>query len=150
MVTVRIAAWVARLAGTLALLMGLFFWSVELGWLNAPLVFNHTYITIHIALGVLVTLALLVVSVALLLTRGGRILGAIGVVYALVVPIFGELQLSLSVSGAPWLVPMIHLLIGVGAVVLAQNSGRRYNRLKPATTQNTASGGRAEKALVAR
>jgi hypothetical protein len=138
MLVVQIASWVARLAGAVALLMGLFFWGVELGWLNAPLVFDPAYINVHMTFGVLVTLALLVLSVALVLTSGGRVLGTIGVVYALIVPIYGELQLNLYVSGAPWLVPAIHLLIGLGAIGLAQNIGGRYQRLKSAAGKITA------------
>ncbi len=123
----RLASWVARIAGALALLLGVLFWLAELGIVNTPFVFDPTYLTIHMLAGILVTLALLVLAIAQVVRGSARLLGVIGVVYALIVPIFGELQLRLYVNGAPWLVPTLHLLIGLGAIGLAQSFAGRLN-----------------------
>lgn len=122
MAAVRIISWIARLSGLVALVLGLVFWFAQID-----------LITVHMAFGLLVALSLLVLSIVMLSIRGGRILGVIGVFYALIVPMFGELQLDLYISGASWLVPTVHMLIGIGAVALAQVMFTRYTRLKRAS-----------------
>lgn len=122
MAAIRTISWIARLSGLVALALGLLFWFAQIDLIN-----------IHMTFGVLVALSLLILSVAMLGIRGGRVLGTIGIVYALIVPIFGELQLHLYVSGASWLVPTVHMLIGIGAVGLAQVLFTRYVRLKRAS-----------------
>lgn len=122
MAAVRIISWIARLSGLVALVLGLVFWFAQIN-----------LITVHMAFGLLVALSLLVLSIVMLSIRGGRILGVIGVFYALIVPMFGELQLDLYISGASWLVPTVHMLIGIGAVALAQVMFTRYTRLKRAS-----------------
>lgn len=122
MAAIRIISWVARLSGLVALVLGLLFWFAQID-----------LITVHMVFGLLVALSLLVLSIVMLSIRGGRILGVVGILYALVVPMFGELQLDLYVSGASWLIPTVHLLIGIGAVALAQIMFTRYVRLKRAS-----------------
>lgn len=122
MAAVRIISWVARLSGLVALILGLLFWFAQID-----------LITVHMAFGLLVTLSLLALSIVMLSIRGGRVLGVVGILYALVVPMFGELQLDLYISGASWLIPTIHMLIGLGAVALAQVMFTRYTRLKRAS-----------------
>ena len=119
MVAVRIISWVARLSGLVALALGLLFWFAQID-----------LITVHMVFGLLVALSLLTLSIVMLSIKGGRILGVVGILYALVVPMFGELQLDLYISGASWLIPTIHMLIGIGAVALAQVMFTRYTRLK--------------------
>lgn len=138
MMIIRIASWVARIAGALALLLGGLFWLAELGIVNTPFVFDPVYIDLHMLTGILVTLALLVLAIALVVRGRARAIGVVSVVYALIVPIFGELQLRLYVDSAPWLVPTIHMLIGVGAIGLAQNLAGRLGRLDPPTSRSAA------------
>lgn len=137
MVTLRIISWIARLSGLVALLLGLLFWAVDLNLFAAPMVSNPSFIVVHILFGILVTFSLLVLSIALMTTRGGRVLGVVGFVYALIVPIFGEVQLRLHVGGASWLVPTIHLLIGLGAIGLSAVTVRNYSLLKQVPAHST-------------
>lgn len=121
MVAVRILSWIVRLSGLLALVLGLLFWFAHVDW-----------ISVHEALGALVTLSLLALSLVMVSVRGGRALGALGIVYALIVPFVGEMQVQWYVSAATWLVPTVHMLIGIGAIGLAQVMVTRYTRLKEA------------------
>lgn len=128
MAAIRIISWVARLSGLVALILGLLFWFAQID-----------LVTVHMTFGLLVTLSLLILSIVMLSIRGGRVLGVVGILYALVVPMFGELQLDLYVSGAPWLVPTIHMLIGIGAIGLAQVMFTRYMRLRRASNPSALS-----------
>ena len=119
-------SWIARLAGLGALILGLLFWFAGIA-----------LISLHMIFGFLVAISLLALSIALITTRGGRVLGIIGVVFAIVVPVVGELQTGWYVLNALWLVPTIHLLLGVAAVGLAQVITGRYMRLKQTEIQTS-------------
>lgn len=116
---ISIISWIARLAGLVALILGLLFWIAQID-----------LISVHIAFGFTITVSLLILSIVLVCIKGGRVLGTIGIIYALVVPIFGEMQTSLSISSVPWLVPTVHMLIGIGAGGLTQAMYARYKRLE--------------------
>ncbi|GHO43973.1 hypothetical protein [Ktedonospora formicarum] len=53
---------------------------------------HPTLINIHMLFGLLVTLALLTVAIIAVVTSGLRRMGAIGIIYALILPIFGYTQ----------------------------------------------------------
>lgn len=126
MVAVRILSWIARLSGLGALALGLLFWFAQLDWIDA-----------HVLFGTLVTLSLLALSVVIISVRGGWILGVSGIIFAILVPIIGEMQVRWYVNGASWLVPTIHMLMGLGAVGLAQVMSTRYTRLKGAALSSS-------------
>jgi hypothetical protein len=68
--------------------------------------------------GLIVALALLILAVLAVFTTGLARLGAIGTVYALVMPIFGVTQQTILVGDLHWLVETAHLAVGFGAVAL--------------------------------
>jgi hypothetical protein len=80
--------------------------------------------------GLLVTLGLLVMSIIALTARGLRIWSMVGIVYAIILLIFGELQFNLLVGNLHWLIQTLHLLVGIGAIVLTGALGARYRTLK--------------------
>ena len=118
----RIIQIVAGIAGLLALVLGLSIW------------FAQTYVVlpVHMILGLIVALGLLIVSILALLTSGLRLLGAIGVIYAVFVPVFGLTQTGILVGDLHWLIRIAHLLVGIGAMALIGNIGARYVRLRQA------------------
>ena len=85
--TARILQIVVGVAGLCALVLGLFIW-----------IANRDLTDIHILFGLLVTLGLLVMSIIALTASGLRIWGIVGIVYALIVLIFGVSQASLLVG----------------------------------------------------
>lgn len=111
--------WILRIAGSVALVLGLLIWTLQLD-----------VITIHMVFGLIVTLALLVISFLAVLTRGLRLLGIIGIVYAFILPLLGVNQETLLVGNLHWLIQVIHMLVGIGALALAGVIGVRYRRLK--------------------
>ena len=119
---VRIIQVIAGIAGFVALVLGLSIWLAQ----------TYVVLPVHMILGLIVTLGLLIFSILALLTNGLRVLGAIGVIYALFVPVFGLTQATLLVGDLHWLIRIAHLLVGIGAMGLIGNIGARYLRLKQA------------------
>src|SRR5215475_7511351 len=104
----RIIQLIAGISGLVALVLGLLIWFAQ----------AYVVLPVHMILGLIVTLVLLVFSIMALLTNGLRVLGAIGVVYAVIVPVFGLTQASLLVGDLHWLIRIAHLLVGLGAMGL--------------------------------
>jgi len=119
MIAVRIIQWVAGLAGLGALALGLLFWVAQVDDIN-----------IHMLFGLTVALALLVLSIVMVATRGTRLLGVVGIVYAFILPVFGLTQSGILIGSLHWLIQAAHLLVGLGALALAGIMGTRYIRLK--------------------
>jgi hypothetical protein len=49
-------------------------------------------VAIHMLFGLTLTLSFLIVSIIMVLTGGMRVLGLAGIIYALIVPVFGVTQ----------------------------------------------------------
>jgi hypothetical protein len=127
MIAVRIMQAIAGIVGLVALALGLAFWIAQLD-----------FISFHMLSGLLVTLTLLVMSILALSTRGMRIWGMVGIVYALIVPIFGMTQSGILVGDLHWLIQAAHMLVGIGAVALTSSMGARYVALKHTTAKPSA------------
>ncbi len=116
---VGIIRWIGGIAGLGALALGLLFW-----------IANIDFISLHMLLGIIVALSLLVLGLVALFTKGMRLLGAVGVVYALVVPVFGLTQDRILDTNAHWVIQTAHLLVGIGALALIGIISTRYQHLK--------------------
>jgi hypothetical protein len=110
------AVWLVQLA------LGLAFWTGNaLGLVD-----------LHQLLGILLVLALW--TMAVLAYRAGVPAGlvAAAAVYGLLVAIVGLTQRELLVGSAHWVIEVIHLLLGIGLVGLAENLATRAKaRLAP-------------------
>ncbi len=116
---VRIISWIARVTLIATLALGLLSWITQI-----------SFISIHMLLGLTGVLSLLVLGTVAVLTRGIRLLGAGSMVYAFIVPAFGLTQSMILVGNLHWLIRTAHLLVGIGAMVLAQVIDKRYQRLR--------------------
>jgi hypothetical protein len=114
-----------RLLAEVQLIVGLLFWSG-----NAL-----SYVPVHMLLGLLLVVFLWIVAV--LAWRAGAPLGlaAVAVVWGLLTVWLGLNQFELLPGDLHWLVRVLHLLVGVGAVGLAEALGVRIRHrvLSPAT-----------------
>jgi hypothetical protein len=127
MIAVRIIRGIAGVAGLGALTLGLLFWIAQMN-----------FISIHMLFGLIVALSLLILGIVGVFTSGMRLLGVIGIVYALIVPAFGVTQATLLVGSLHWLIQTAHLLVGLGALALAGILSTRYLRLKQVTAKDAA------------
>ena len=119
MTVVRVIQWIAGIAGLVALVLGLLFWIAQIDLIN-----------IHMLFGLTVALALLVLSIVMVATSGMRVLGAIGIVYAFILTVFGYTQSGILTGSTHWLIQVLHLLVGLGALALTGIMATRYVRLK--------------------
>src|SRR5258706_1376170 len=94
------------------------------------------FTSIHMLFGLIVALALLILAVMAVFTSGLRRLGAIGIVYALIVPIFGVTQQMILVGDLHWLVETAHLAVGFGALTFIGTISARFMRRKQPTSAN--------------
>lgn len=132
MLFVGIIRWIGGIAGLGALTLGLLFW-----------IANIDFIGIHMLLGITVALSLLLLGLVALSAKEVRFLGAVGVIYSLILPVFGLTQDRILDTSAHWVIQAAHLLVGIGALALIGIISTRYQRLKRATGKGAALGGMA-------
>ena len=111
-----------RVVGVIQLVLGVLFWTGNaLGLVD-----------LHQLLGILLVLGLW--TMAALAHRAGVPAGlvAAAAVWGLVVPIVGLTQRELLAGSAHWVIEVIHLLLGLGLLALAENLATRAKaRLAP-------------------
>jgi hypothetical protein len=130
MAALRIITWISRITGVGALLLGLTFWIT--GLTSIP--------GIHMLFGIVFTLSFLILSIMVLFASGTRLLGGVGIVYALILPVFGIIQASLLVGDLHWLIRVAHMLVGIGAMLVIQTIYTRYEHLKQPARQTATVG----------
>jgi hypothetical protein len=131
MKAVRLISLIARVALMVTLGLGLLYWIAQLfawGWLLVLLA-QIGFPNIHELFGTIGVLGLLILGGMAVWTRGSRLLGAGGIIYALLVPVFGMTQALILVGNLHWLIQTTHLLLGIGAMFLARWIEKRYQRL---------------------
>jgi hypothetical protein len=119
---VTIAQVLVRATGVIQLVLGLLFWTGNATGL----------VPLHMLIGFLLVLGLW--TVAGLAARAGVQPGlvALAAIWGLVVPVLGLTQEELLPGSAHWLVQVLHLLVGLGAIGLSENlAARAKARLVP-------------------
>jgi ABC-type multidrug transport system permease subunit len=104
-----------RVFGTVQIALGLLFWTGNL----------MNLIPLHMLLGLIIVLLLWGVAVMALVSRVVLGVAAFGLVWGVVVIALGVTQTGLLPGGLHWLVQVLHLLVGIGALALAERLARR-------------------------
>src|ERR1700722_18311624 len=114
----RIVIMIVRLAGFFALVLGLAFWSGR----------GLTLVDAHIGVGLLRLRGLL--GLAAFAGKAGVSLSTVilAVLWGLVVPVLGAVQLNLPPGGGYGIVRVLHLVVGLGALALAETLAGRLKR----------------------
>src|SRR5262249_20583720 len=107
-----------RLTGLTAIVLGLLFWSG-----NAL-----TLIPIHMLVGIVLVLSLWALAGLAAWAGVSRGLVALAIVWGLVVPILGLTQTQLLPNSAHWVIRVIHLLVGMGAMGLGERLAGQVKR----------------------
>ncbi len=117
-----IAQTLVRLCGLALLTLGLLFWTG-----NA-----RDLIPLHMLLGLVLVLSLWVL--AGLAARAGVPMGlvALAVAWGLIVPALGLTQDQLLPGSAHWVIQVLHLLVGLGAIGQAEGLAARIKARQPA------------------
>jgi hypothetical protein len=116
---IRIASAVLGLAGLLALLTGLLFWTgIALNLMS-----------VHMLLGLLAVAALLIIGVGQLFSPAGNAVIAAGAVVTGGLTIFvGLYQSTLMVGHLHWVIEVLHLTLGIVTIGLGHMGAARYRR----------------------
>lgn len=107
---VKLLRWCVRIGGLVALVLGVLLW---LGKLTGTL-------NLHMTLGAIVAAALAILAIYAIVTRAGIPLAVVGLVWAAATIYVGMNQNQWLPGSNHWVIDAIHLLLGVGAIGLAE------------------------------
>jgi hypothetical protein len=121
--SLTVARMVARVLGSILIILGLVFWTG-----NALVL-----VPVHMLLGVVLVLALW--TLAGLAVRTGEQAGLVilAIAWGFIVPLLGLSQDQLLPGPAHWLIKLLHLLVGLSAIGLAEVLARRGLARVPGT-----------------
>lgn len=119
--TAMVAQMSLRLFGVILIVLGLFFWS------GHALALVNT----HMLIGVLFVLALWVLCGVAVAAHQSTGLAAFGVLWGLIVLAFGMMQRGLMPGSAHWVIQVLHLLIGLGAMGMGERLAARIKAANP-------------------
>jgi hypothetical protein len=128
----RVSGMVLRIAGLLALILGILFWIDVIPGADS---FQNPWTSVHMTLGILVTICLVILAMLMITTRGGSVgLGIGAIVLAILVIALGLSQTRLLIADSVhWIIQVVHLLFGLAAIGLGEVMGARYRRLAKAS-----------------
>ena len=110
--------WIVRLIGFAALVLGIVLWTGN----------GYAYLKLHMWLGFIVTFALLLLVVISLLSRVGPLLPLLALIWAVFLPVLGIAQLRIVLGPNHLIIQAVHLVLGLGAIGLAETLGARSLR----------------------
>ena len=114
-IAITIPQMLVRVIGSIMLVLGALFWTGNM----------LSLIPVHMLLGLILVLSLW--AVAVLAARAGVHLGLVvlAIGWGLVVPALGFTQDAILPGPAHWLIQVLHLLVGLAAIALAEALARR-------------------------
>jgi len=107
---INLLRWCIRIAWLAALVLGLLIWSGRL-----PVALNP-----HMILGGLVALGLAILALNAFLARVRKPLAIVSLIWAAVTVYVGVMQNQWMPGSSHWMVETVHLLLGVGAIGMAE------------------------------
>jgi hypothetical protein len=119
---IRIASMVLSLAGLLALILGLLFWTGSA--LNL--------VSLHMLLGFLAVGALWIIGVAQALVYSGSwMIALVSMIVGALMLFLGLTQSSLMMGEFHWVIRIIHLLLGLVTIGLGHMAAARHRKHSP-------------------
>lgn len=119
-ITTTAAQLFIRIAGPIMIILGLLFWTG-----NALF-----FVPLHMTIGLLLVLALWTLAVVAAISRVNPGFIALVAVWSLVMPALGLTQERILPGGAHWLIQIVHLLVGIGAIALGEQLARRIKAVR--------------------
>ena len=116
---IRIASAVLSLAGLLALILGLLYWTGTALYL----------LQMHMLLGLLAVGALWVIGIGQAFSKAGNwVIAAYALVVGAVTIVIGVIQSSLMVGEFHWVIQIIHLVLGLLTIGMGHMGAARYRK----------------------
>ena len=118
--TTMIFNWLIRITGLFQLIIGVIFWVNQ----------DDNLVPFHVLVGVILVLSLWIM--AFLAARAGVSwkLTALAFVWGLVVAILGLTQTQILSGNLHWLIEVLHLLLGLGAIGLGEGLSAGVKRIQ--------------------
>ena len=116
--TIPALTWLLRVAWIIALVMGVALW------------FGHgyQYLKIHMWIGFVITFDLLLLPIAGLLARVPPVLPRVAILWAVGLPVIGISQMRVMPGPNHWVIQVVHLIFGLGAMGLGEAIAKRALR----------------------
>ena len=114
----RLLLWIVRASGLLQIVLGLVFW---LGYARQML-------QVHIVNGFLIVALLWVLAILALVARARLGLVVFALAWGVALPGFGLAQAGMLVGEWHWVIRVIHLVMGVAALALADHLANAVRR----------------------
>jgi hypothetical protein len=116
---IRLALIVLNLAGFLALIIGLLFWTGT----------AQNLVSLHMLLGFLTIGALWIIGIGQALDKGGSwIIAALALALGAAAGYFGMIQSSLFAGESHWVIEVSHLLLGLLTIGLGHMGAARHRQ----------------------
>ena len=116
---VRIALMIVRIGVLIELVLGILFWTGNADSLQI----------VHIVIGILVVLSLWTLGIAQGLAGGSFGLALATFLIGFLLVLVGLFQTRWLIGSNHWVIQIIHLLLGLSAIGLAEMIGARYRRM---------------------
>jgi hypothetical protein len=116
---IRIALNIVRFGVLIELVLGILFWTGNADSLQI----------VHIIIGILVVLSLWTLGIAQSLQGGSFGLALATFFVGFLLALFGLFQKGWLVGSNHWIIQVIHLLLGLSVIGLAEMIGGRYRRM---------------------
>ncbi|HEV8190176.1 MAG TPA: hypothetical protein VGP82_01635 [Ktedonobacterales bacterium] len=116
--TATVLQMIVRVCGAFQIILGLLFWTN-----NA-----RTLVPLHTLIGSLLVLSLLALAVVAAIAGVSPGFVALAILWGLVTLLLGLTQTQLVPGTAHWVIQVLHLLIGLGAIGQGENLGRRIRQ----------------------
>ena len=112
--------WLIRITGLFQLIIGVIFWVNQ----------DDNLVPFHLLVGVILVFSLWIM--AFLAARAGVSwkMAALGFIWGLVVVILGLTQTEILPGNLHWLIEVLHLVLGLGAIGLGEGLSARIKRLQ--------------------
>ena len=113
--SIKILVAILRIVFLLSIILGLALWTGH----------GYAYLQLHMWLGFVITFDLLILSLLGLLSRVSAALPIIAIVWAVLLPVIGISQLHLMPGPSHWVIRVVHLILGLGAIGLGEALAKR-------------------------
>ena len=113
-----VAQMTVRACGVVLLILGVIFWTGNLDSLHL----------VHILLGLLLVLGLWTLAVIAIRARVAVGIGVLALAWGVIAPVLGLTQVNLLTGGWHWTTQVLHLLVGLGAIGIAEALGAGIKR----------------------
>jgi hypothetical protein len=123
--TATVLQMIVRISGVIQIILGLLFWTN-----NA-----RALVPVHMLIGTLLVLSLLALAVVAAIAGVSPAFVALAIIWALVTLLLGLTQTQLLPGSAHWVIQVLHLLIGLGAIGQGENLGRRIRQTSKLAVQ---------------